>query len=99
MQGMPEVGVLPHPVAVAADGDEVAVVYEAIDKGSRHNLIAEDLAPFLKALIRGEHGRGVLLAPRHELEEEHRAGAADRQIADLVDDEERRMREHLQTRL
>jgi hypothetical protein len=38
----------------------------------------------------------VLIAAGHQLEEEHRAGATDRQIADLVDDQQRRMREDLQ---
>ena len=52
-----------------------------------------------KALVGRQDGRRVLVAARHELKEEHRAGAADRQIADLVDDEERRMRQDLQARL
>ena len=39
-----------------------------------------------EAFVRGQHGRSKLVAARHELEEEHGAGAADGQIADLVDD-------------
>src|SRR5690606_31675491 len=42
---------------------------------------------------------GGLVAPGHELEEEHGAGAADRQVADLIDDEDRRVREHLEALL
>src|ERR1044071_3905218 len=52
-----------------------------------------------KALVGRQDGRRVLVAARHELKEEHRAGAADRQIADLVDDEERRMCEHFEAGL
>src|SRR5690606_19730290 len=52
--------------------------------------------PVLKAFVRGEHGRGVLVTTSHELEEEHGAGAADRQVADLVNDEQCWMREYLE---
>jgi hypothetical protein len=45
--------VLPHPVAVAANRDDVAVVDEAIDQRRGHDVVAEDLAPLFKALIRG----------------------------------------------
>jgi hypothetical protein len=38
----------------------------------------------------------VLVAARHQLKEEHRAGPTDRQIADLVDDQERGMRQDLE---
>jgi len=44
----------------------------------------------------GEHGGDSFVAAAHELEEEHGAGAGDGQIADLVDDEERRMGQDLQ---
>ena len=90
VQGLPELGVLAHAVAVAADVDEVAVVQEPVDERRGHDLVAEDLAPFLEALVGGEHGRGVFVAAGHELEEEHGAGAGDRQVADLVDDQQRR---------
>jgi hypothetical protein len=34
----------------------------------------------------------MLVAAVHELEEEHRPGMADRQIADLIDHQQRRVR-------
>jgi hypothetical protein len=37
-------------------------VDEAIDEGTGHDLVAEDLAPLLKAFVGGQHGRGVLVA-------------------------------------
>jgi hypothetical protein len=50
-----ELGVVAHPVAVAANVDDVTVVHEPVNQGRRHDLVAEDLAPLLKALVRGEH--------------------------------------------
>lgn len=44
-----------YPVAVAADVDDVTVVNEVLDQRGGHDLVAEDLAPFLKALVGGEH--------------------------------------------
>jgi hypothetical protein len=46
----------PHPVAVAADVDDVAVVEKAVDQRRRHDLVTKDLTPLLKALVAGEHG-------------------------------------------
>ena len=86
-------------VAVAADRDDVTVVQQTVDQRGGHHLIAEDQAPLLEALVRGQYRRGPLVAARHELEEEHRPRARDRQIPDLIDHQERRMREHLQTLL
>ena len=56
----------------------------------------EDLAPALEALVRGEHRRGVLVAPVDELEEEDGAATADGQVADLVGDEECRVGQGLE---
>ena len=42
MQGLPELGMLPHPVAVAANRDQVAVVDEPIDQGRRHDVVTKD---------------------------------------------------------
>ena len=96
MQGLPELGVLPHAVAVAADRHDVAVVDEPIDQRRRHHVVAEDLAPLFKAFVGRQHRRGVLVAARHQLKEQHGAGPADREVADFIDDEQGRMREHLE---
>ena len=101
---------LAHPVAVAADVDDMAVMQQAIDERSGHeasspkiwphrsghDLVAQDLAPLLEAFIGGQHSGCALIAPVDELEEEHGAGLADRQVADLVDDQERRIGEDLE---
>ncbi len=52
-----------------------------------HDFVAEDFAPFLEALVAGEHRRRVLVAAAHELEEKHRSGTADWEISDFVDDQ------------
>jgi len=52
-----------------------------------------------KPLIRREHRGRVLVPPGHQLKKKHCAGARDREIADLIDDQQRRMREDLQPRL
>jgi hypothetical protein len=51
VERLPEVGVLSHPEAVAADVDDVKVVEEAVDQGGGHDVIAEDLAPLLEVLF------------------------------------------------
>ena len=88
---------MPEPVAVAADVDDVTVVEEAADqRGGGHHLVAEDLAPLLEALVAGEDGRGAFIAPGHDLEEQHGPGPGDREVADLVDDHQRGEAERLQ---
>jgi len=42
VQGLPELGVLAHAVAVAADRDEMTLMHEAIDERGGHDLVAED---------------------------------------------------------
>ncbi len=96
MEPAGELRVLPQAVAVAADVDDVAVVDESIDQRGRHDLIAKDLAPLFEAFVARENGGGVLVAPGDQLEEEHRAGTRDRQIADLVDHHETREDERAQ---
>ena len=96
MEDLGEVGVLAHPVAAAADVDDMAVMQQPVDERSGHDLVAQDLAPLLEAFIGGQHSGCALIAPVDELEEEHGAGLADRQVADLVDDQERRIGEDLE---
>ena len=48
-RGAHEVPVLPHPVAVAADVDDVAVVQQPVDGGRGHDLVAEDQIIYLRA--------------------------------------------------
>ena len=78
---------LAHAVAVAPDVDDMAMVQHSVDEGRGHDLVAEDLAPLLEALVGGQHRRVVLVAPADELEEEDGPFPADREVSDLVDDQ------------
>ena len=51
MERLPELGVLSHSVAIAADGHQMTVMDETIDERGRHDVIAEDVTPFFKALV------------------------------------------------
>lgn len=78
MQRLPQLGVLPHAVAVAANRNQVAMVDQSIDEGGGHDVVTEDLAPFLKAFVGRQDRLRMLVMTCHELEEQHRAGARDR---------------------
>ena len=85
-----------HAVSVTPDFDDVATVEEPVQKRSGHNLVAEDPAPLLEALVGRQDGRGATIAPGDELEEEDGATLGHRQVADLVHDEKRRVSEGLE---
>jgi len=40
-----------HPVAVAPDVDDVAVVQDTVDQRGRHDVVAEHAAPFFEPLV------------------------------------------------
>ena len=66
---------LTHPIAVAADVHDVAVMEHPIDEGGCHDFVTEDVAPLLEALVRCQHCGGALVAAAHQLEEQHGPGA------------------------
>ena len=41
----------PHPVTVAPDVDDVAAVQEAVEQRGGHDLVVQDRAPALEALV------------------------------------------------
>ncbi len=51
--------------------------------------IAKDLSPFREAAVRSEDHGALLIASVDELEEQIAAAAHDRQVADLIDDQQR----------
>jgi hypothetical protein len=78
-----------QPVAGPFDLDDHGVMQEAIQQGRRDDGIAEHLAPFGEAPVgREDHGT-LFIAGVDELEEQVCTACGDRQIADLVDDEQR----------
>jgi len=78
-------------VALALDGDRRRVVQQAVeDRRGEHRVAGEDLSPFAVALVGGQDDRAVLVALRHDLEEQGSALGLEGQEADLVDDQEPR---------
>jgi hypothetical protein len=63
-------------------------VDEAVDACGGDHGVAEDLAPGLEASVAGDHDRAALVAARDEREEQVGSVAFERQVADLVDDEQ-----------
>jgi hypothetical protein len=80
--------VLAESIAGALDLDDLGVVEQAIEQGGGDDLVAEDVAPFAEAAVGGEDHGAALVAGVDELEEQVGAAGGDRQVADLVDDEE-----------
>ena len=66
----------------------MGVVDEAVDEGGGDHRVAEDLAPGLEAAVAGDDDRAAFVAPGDEGEEQVRGLAFERQVADLVDDEQ-----------
>ena len=75
-------------VTVAADRDHLAVMEEAIEDGGRHDRIAEYGAPFAHGAVTRNHQAAALVAARDELEEQVCCVGLERQIAELVDDQQ-----------
>src|SRR3954467_11154583 len=64
------------------------MVDEAIDEGGGDHGVAEDLAPALEAAVAGDDDRAAFVAARDEREEQVGGLALEREVADLVDDEQ-----------
>ena len=79
---------LSKAIAGALDLDDLSVMQQAIEQGCGDNLVAEDVAPFAEAAVGGEDHGAALVTCVDELEEQVGTAGGDRQIADLVDDQE-----------
>jgi len=77
-----------EPIRVALDVDRGRVVQQPVEDGARDHRVAEDLAPRARALIAAEQDRAAFIAPADELEEEIGPLPIDRDVADLVDNQE-----------
>ena len=64
------------------------MVQDPVQDGRGDHGIAEDLVPLREAPVRGQDQRALFVPPRDELEEQMRAVPVDRDVADLVDDQE-----------
>jgi hypothetical protein len=80
--------VLAESIAGALDLDDLGVMEQAIEQGGGDDLVAEDVAPFAEAAVGGEDHGAALVTGVDELEEQVGAAGGDRQVADLVDDQQ-----------
>ncbi len=72
------------------------MVQEPVENRARNHRIAKDLAPGSETLIAGHEDGALLVAATDQLEEEIHPLPVDRDVADLVDDEEPRLGEQLE---
>src|SRR5271166_4839429 len=64
------------------------MVSEAVQQGGGHLGVAEDGRPFAESEIGGDEDRGSLVEPADEVEEQLPAGLSEREIPELVEDDE-----------
>ena len=65
---------LPQAVALALDGDDVAVVQQAVQDGGGQHGVPEHLAPIAHGLVAGQDHAPPLVAAVHELEQQVASG-------------------------
>jgi hypothetical protein len=61
---------LAEAIAIASDGEDVAMVEQAVEDRGGDDGIVEDGAPFGDRPVAGEQDAAALVAARHELKEE-----------------------------
>ena len=66
------------------------MVQEPVEDGGGEDVVAEDAAPFGEALVAGDDHGAAFLAATDELEDHVGFGAGQWQVADFIDDEDRR---------
>jgi len=77
-----------HPPAVVAGLDDVAVVGETIEQGRGHLGVAEHRRSLGELQVGGDDDRGVLVEAADQVEQQLAAGLGERQVAQLVEDQE-----------
>ncbi len=75
--------------------EDVAVVEKPIEHGGDGGSVAEEFSPILDGTVRGEEGAGALVTSHDELEKVF--GGCGRELfhSEVVDDQERYGRQHL----
>src|SRR6266566_7155773 len=74
--------------AVIAGLDDVAVVGQAVEQRGRHLGVAEHTGPFAEGEIGGDEDGRALVEPADEMEQKLAAGLRERQVAELIEDDE-----------
>ena len=84
-----------EPIAVTFDVDDPGVMEEPVQDGRGDDRVAEKLLPVDEALVGGQDRRALLVPVGDELEKEISLAAVDREITDLVDDDQAGREERL----
>jgi hypothetical protein len=84
-----EFGMLSESITGTFDLHDDSVMEQSVEQRRGDDGIAEYVAPFSEATVRGEDHRPALIARVDELEEQIAAAVDDGQIADLIDDQQR----------
>src|SRR5258708_12434897 len=85
---MPASGPVLEAPALVARLDDVAVVGETVEQCGGHLRIAEHARPFAEGKIGGDDDRGALVEAADGVEQQLPAGLGERQIAELVENDE-----------
>ncbi len=88
MQLHPSSAFILESIAFAADGDDVAVVEQAVEDGCGHHDIGKDRTPLRDGTVMGDEEAATLVATRDQLEEEMGGIGLEGQRAQLVDDQQ-----------
>src|SRR4029453_16025276 len=78
-------------IAFTLDHERVAVMQQTIENGGREDLVPEDGAPLRHDLVRGDEQTPAFVPTRDQLEEQMRAAAFERQVPELVDNQQLRL--------
>jgi hypothetical protein len=82
-------GMLAQPVARTLDLHDDGVVKEPVEQCGGDDRIAEDVTPLGEAAVGCEYHGAAFVACGDELEKQIAAAGHDRQVADLIDDQQR----------
>lgn len=74
--------------AFAIHLEDVAMVRESIQQGCRHAFALEDLAPFTEGQVAGDQQAAAFVAIGEDLEQQLGSGAAEREVAEFVHDQQ-----------
>src|SRR5258708_4230162 len=77
-----------EPVGIAFERDYLGVVDEPVDHRGGDHVVAEYLAPPAERLIAGHDQAGPLIPGRYQLEEQVGGLGLERDVADLIDDQD-----------
>ena len=64
------------------------MVGQAVEQRGGHLGVAEDGGPFAESAVGGDDGRGALVEPAHQVEQQLAAGPGEGQVAEFVEDDE-----------